>query len=69
MIFDNGIQFDTSKIKDYLIDLGCQARYTMVAHLQTKGQAEGATKLILHSVQKKLDDAMGKWADKLPGVL
>ena len=35
MIFDNGWQFDTTKITDYLSTLGCQARFTAVAHPQT----------------------------------
>ena len=37
MIFDNGRQFDTSKLTDYLSSLGCQARFTAVAHPQTNG--------------------------------
>jgi len=69
IIFDNGRQFDTSKLTDYLQDLGCQARFTAVAHPQTNGQAEAANKSILHGLQKKLDHAKGRWADELHGVL
>jgi len=69
MLFDNGRQFDTSKLTDYLHSLGCQAGFTAVAHPQTNGQAEAANKSILHGLQKKLDHAKGNWADKLPDVL
>jgi len=54
---------------DYLHNLGCQARFTAVAHPQTNGQAKAANKSILHDLQKKLDHAKGKWADELHGVL
>ena len=54
---------------NYPSNLGCQARFTTVAHPQTNGQAEAANKSILHDLQKKLDNAKGKWADELHGVL
>jgi len=56
MISDNLRQFDTNKLTDYLSNLGCQARFTTVAHPQTNGQAEAANKVILHGLQKKLDN-------------
>jgi len=40
-----------------------------VAHPQTNGQAEATNKSILHGLQKKLDNAKGKWVDELHGVL
>jgi len=69
MIFDNGWQFGTTKIMDYVSTLGCRARFTAVTHPQTNDQAKAAHKAILHGLQKKLDDAKGKWADELYGVL
>jgi len=68
-IFDNRKQFDTTKLTDYLGALGCQARFNDVAHPQTNDQAEAVNKSILHGLQKKLDDAKGKWADELHGFL
>ena len=69
MIFGNRWQFDTTKITDYLNTLGCQVQFTAIAHPQTNGQAEGANKSILHGLQKKFDEAKGKWAEELHGVL
>jgi len=40
-----------------------------VAHPQTNSQAEVANKSILYGLQKKLDDAKGKWVEELHGVL
>ena len=54
---------------NYPSNLGCQARFTTVAHPQTNGQAEAANKSILHGLQKKLDNAKVKWVDELHGVL
>ena len=38
-------------------------------HPYTNRQAEAANKSILHGLQKKLDEAKGKWAEELHGVL
>ena len=69
MIFDNGHWFGITKVTDYLSTLGCQARFIAVVHPHINGQAEAANKSILHGPQKKLDEAKGKWAEELYGVL
>jgi len=43
-------QFDTTKIMDYLSILGCQVRFTVVAHPKANGQAKAANKAILHGL-------------------
>jgi len=53
IIFDNGRQFDTAKLTDYLGILGCQAQFTAVAHPQTNSQAEVANKFVLHLMMPK----------------
>jgi len=60
IIFENGRQFDTSKLTDYLHNLGCQACFMAAARSQTNGQAEAAKKSIIFSLQKKLDHRKGK---------
>ena len=69
IIFDNSRQFDITKLTDYLGTLGFQALFTAVAHPQINGQAEAANKSILYGLQKKHNDAKGKWADELHDVL
>ena len=66
MVFDNGRQFDSNKLKDYLLQYGCQARFTTVAHPQTNGQAESANKSILSGLRKKLDAAKVEWVEFAP---
>jgi len=69
MIFDNGRQFDTDKLRDYCASYGIQTRYTAVARPQTNGQVELTTKQILNGLKKRLDAAKGSWADELPAIL
>ena len=66
IIFDNGRQFDTSKLTDYLSNLGCQARFTTVAYPQTNGQTEAANKSILHEGLNNA--ALHEALDLLPSI-
>ena len=68
MILDIECQFDTTRVTDYLGTFGYQAWFTTVAHPQTNGQADAANKVILHGLQKRLDEAEDKWANELHGV-
>ena len=43
--------------------------YASPAHPQTNGQTEAVNKLIKQVLKKKLEDAKGLWAEKLPEVL
>lgn len=47
----------------------CQARFTVVVHPQTNGQAKVANKFILYGLQEDLDAVNGKWVEELHGVL
>ena len=69
MIFDNGWQFDTDKLRDYCTGYGIQTRYIAVARPQTNGQVESTNKQILSGLKKRLDAANGSWADELPAIL
>ena len=62
-MFDNGCQFDTYKLCNYLAQYGCQAWSTVVAYLQCNSQAKAVIKVILQSLFKKLKGAKGKWVD------
>ena len=69
MIFDNGRQFDTDKLRDYCASYGIQMRDTAVTRPQTNGQVESTNKQILSGLKKRLDSAKGPWADELPAIL
>ena len=69
LISDNRTQFDNKAFKRYCIELGIRNNYTTPAYPQGNGQTEATNKAILDGLKKKLDEAKGKWVDKLPHVL
>ena len=69
IITDNGTQFDNDTFRGFLSDQGKTIFYTSPAHPQTNGQAEAINKLIKQNLKKRLDEAKGLWAAKLPDVL
>ena len=69
LISDNGLQFDSKAFRKYCFDLGIKNRYSTPAYLQGNGQAEAVNKVIMNGLKKRLDDAKGRWVEKLPHVL
>ena len=69
IITDNGTQFNNADIISWCESHGVKMRYASVAHPKTNGQVEAANKVIKTLLKKKLDDAKGLWAEKLPEVL
>ncbi|XP_021767608.1 uncharacterized protein LOC110731998 [Chenopodium quinoa] len=61
-------QFDCNTIKDYLEDMGTKYASASVCHPQSNGQAKAANKLILTSLQRKLEEYKYLWADLVPEV-
>ena len=49
--------------------MGITNRYFTLAYPQGNGQAEVVNKVIVGGLKKRLDDAKGKWVEKLPHVL
>ena len=68
LILDNGLQFDSKAIRKYCCDLGITNRYSTMAYPQDNGQAETVNKVIVSGLKKKLDNAKGKWVEKLSHV-
>ena len=69
LILDNGFQLDSKSFRIYYYDLGITNRYSTPAYPQGNGQAEAVNKVIVNGLKKRLDDAKGKWVEKLPHVL
>ena len=44
-------------------------RYSTLAYTQGNGQAEAVNKVIVNGLEKRLDDAKGKWVEELSHVL
>ena len=69
LISDNGLQFDSKMFRKYYGELGITNRYSTPAYPQRNGQAEAVNKVIISGLKKRLDDAKGKWVEKLSHVL
>nr|XP_011462120.1 PREDICTED: uncharacterized protein LOC105350849 [Fragaria vesca subsp. vesca] len=69
IITDNGTQFDNDTFKEFLSKQGITIFYASPTHPQTNGQVEAINKLIKQNLRKRLEDAKGLWAAKLPEVL
>ncbi|KAL6175557.1 hypothetical protein ACLB2K_052196 [Fragaria x ananassa] len=68
-ITDNGAQFNNQELISWAAEKELQIKFASVAHPQTNGQVEAANKKIKALLKKKLDEAKGLWAEKLPEVL
>ena len=69
LISDNDLQFDSKMFRRYCGELGITNRYFTPAYPQGNGQVEAINKVIVNGLKKRLDDAKGKWVEKLPHVL
>ena len=69
LISDNGLQFDSKMFRRYCGELGITNRYSTPAYPQRNGEADAVNKVIVSGLKKRLDDAKGKWVEKLPHVL
>ncbi|XP_056690034.1 uncharacterized protein [Spinacia oleracea] len=59
IIFDNGPQFETPKLKDWLAERGIAGHFASVGRPQANGQVEAFNKIISEGMKKKLDEAKG----------
>ncbi|XP_048496327.1 uncharacterized protein LOC104906710 [Beta vulgaris subsp. vulgaris] len=69
IVFDNGPQFETPKLREWLADQGIKAHFAAVAHPQANGQVEAFNKILSAGIKKKLDNAKGLWVKELELVL
>ncbi|RDX93783.1 Tf2-8, partial [Mucuna pruriens] len=69
IVSDNGTQFASRATVEFYERLRIKQIFTSVEHPQSNGQAEAAKKVILKGLQKRLEEAKGKWAKELLQVL
>ena len=69
LISDNGLQFDSKAFRKYCSDLGIKNKYSTLAYPQGNGKAKAVNKVIVNGLKKILDNAKGRWVEKLPHVL
>ena len=68
LILDNGLQFDSKTFRRYCGELGIINRYSTPAYPQGNGQVEAVNKVIVSGLNKRLNDAKGRWVEELPHV-
>ncbi|XP_056695384.1 uncharacterized protein [Spinacia oleracea] len=59
IVFDNGPQFETPKLKEWLADHGIHSCFASVGRPQANGQVEAFNEIISEGIKKKLDEAKG----------
>ena len=69
IVTDNGGQFDNDDIRSFTGKHGTRLLYASPAHPQTNGQVEAVNKIIKKLLKKRIDNAQGLWAERLPEVL
>ena len=68
-IMDNGTQFDSQRIKEFLDKLHIEHRFTFVAHSQSNGEAEATNRTILYGLKTHLTHAKSLWVEDLYNIL
>ncbi|RDY05632.1 Tf2-11, partial [Mucuna pruriens] len=69
IVSDNGTQFTSRTTAEFFEGLRIKQLFTSVEHPQSNGQTEAANRVILRGLQKRLEEAKGRWAEELPQVL
>ncbi|RVW92740.1 Pro-Pol polyprotein [Vitis vinifera] len=69
IIADNGPQFDSIAFRNFCSELNIRNSYSTPRYPQSNGQAEATNKTLITALKKRLEQAKGKWVEKLPGVL
>ena len=69
IIADNDPQFDSITFRNFYSELNIRNLYSTSRYPQSNGQAEATNKTLITALKKKLEQAKGKWAEELPGVL
>ncbi|XP_056697450.1 uncharacterized protein [Spinacia oleracea] len=63
IVFDNGPQFETPKLEEWLADHGIHSCFASVGRPQANGQVEAFNKIISEGTKKKLDEAKAYGAE------
>ena len=69
IIVDNGPQFDSITFRNFCSELNIQNLYSTPRYPQSNGQAKATNKTLVTALKKRLEQAKGKWVEKLPGAL
>jgi hypothetical protein len=63
------MQFESKLFKGFCSGLSIRNFFSSLAYPQANGQAEVSNKVILDGIKKTLEEAKGKWVEKLLSVM
>ncbi|RDX74755.1 Gypsy retrotransposon integrase-like protein 1, partial [Mucuna pruriens] len=69
IVSDNGTQFASRATAKFCKELRIKQLFTSIEHSQVNSQAEAANKVMLRGLQRRLEEAKGRWPEELPQVL
>ena len=69
IVIDNEPQFISFTFQDFCAEWNIKLTFANPRHPQSNGQAKSTNKTIVNTLRKRLENAKGKWADELAGVL
>lgn len=60
LIFDNGTQFNSNRIRKWYMDMKITQRFTSVAYQQANGQVKVTNRTIVEGIKRRLEKAGGE---------
>jgi len=69
LVSHNGTQFASQQLGKLCTELGMKQVFASIEHLQTKGQAESANRVLLRGLKKCLEKAKGNWSNEILRIL
>ena len=69
IVSDNETQFNSGPFREFYSGFGIQNYYSMPAYPQSNGRAEVSNRIVLVGINKRLEEAKGKWTEELFNVL
>ena len=69
IVSDNGSQFISFEFQDFYGKWNIKLNFSTPRFPQSNGQAKSSNKTIIATLKKRLEQAKGRWAEKIPRVL
>ena len=68
IIFDNGLQFNSRRFREFCAELGIKKHYSSLGHPQANRHTKVTNCTLLKLIKARLEGPKGAWPEELPGV-